>query len=695
MPPAARGAGAGRRRAGRDRLPAAGTALGPPPGRPGHPAATAAYGLLAWPPVGIASRWPRRPGRCGAASPPGTWCRGRRGWSAATRPAGRGEGSDVAGVRPFVLGDRLRRVNWRVTGRTGTLHVTSTYADRDTEVLLVLDSRQDLGRSPDSSLDAGVRAAAAVAEHYLRAGDRVGLVDLGQRYRVVPARAGRGAPGPAAGRAAGRPGRGRAPPGHRRRPASWSGGSARTRWWCCSARWPGTAALRTVAALARAGRSVVVVDTLPPGLRPDLRGEYTELAFRLWRLRRDADVHRLAELGVPVVPLAGRAAAWTWCCGTSAGPRGRRGWSGEVAGAVAHALRRPVAPVRQELAELRRWSAVALVLRLVLLGTGAAALARRAGTAGSAWPAVVALVGRARPAGRGGAAVRLRPGDRARRGRAVPGPPGTAATCRRCRLTLLLAALLAVHHQAAALAAALPVTARVDRRLLARSATHLRAGAGAVRAGRGAGAGCRPARRLGAAGAGRAGRRGGRRRDAGRRRPPAGRGLTAGRRPDLGSALGTLGRMADRPHILIVGGGYVGMYTALRLQRKLRRGEADITVVDPRNYMQYQPFLPETAAGSLEPRHVVVPLRKVLRRCRVLTGTVTGIDHARRVATVAPVEGAEISRCRTTSWSSRPARWSARCRSPGWPSRASASRPWPRPSSCATTCCPGWTTRPR
>ena len=99
--------------------------------------------------------------------------------------------------------------------------------------------------------------------------------------------------------------------------------------------------------------------------------------------------------------------------------------------------------------------------------------------------------------------------------------------------------------------------------------------------------------------------------------------------------------MADRPHILIVGGGYVGMYTALRLQRKLRRNEADVTVVDPRNYMQYQPFLPETAAGSLEPRHVVVPLRKVLRRCRVLTGTVTGIEHARKVARVLPVEGPE------------------------------------------------------
>jgi len=98
--------------------------------------------------------------------------------------------------------------------------------------------------------------------------------------------------------------------------------------------------------------------------------------------------------------------------------------------------------------------------------------------------------------------------------------------------------------------------------------------------------------------------------------------------------------MPERPHILIVGGGYVGMYTALRLQKKLRRNEARITIVDPQNYMTYQPFLPETAAGSLEPRHVVVPLRKVLKQCRVLTGLVTGIDHASRTATVLPLEGA-------------------------------------------------------
>ena len=94
-----------------------------------------------------------------------------------------------------------------------------------------------------------------------------------------------------------------------------------------------------------------------------------------------------------------------------------------------------------------------------------------------------------------------------------------------------------------------------------------------------------------------------------------------------------------RPHILVVGGGYVGMYAALRLQRRLRPDEATITVVDPQSYMTYQPFLPEAGAGNLEPRHVVVPLRRVLRRCRVLGGRITRIDHARRAALFEPHEG--------------------------------------------------------
>ena len=100
-----------------------------------------------------------------------------------------------------------------------------------------------------------------------------------------------------------------------------------------------------------------------------------------------------------------------------------------------------------------------------------------------------------------------------------------------------------------------------------------------------------------------------------------------------------IGKGSSGTRILVVGGGYVGMYTALRLQRGLRRGEASVTVVDPQPHMTYQPFLPEAAAGSIEPRHVVVPLRRVLRRCHVLTGRVMAIQHARRSATVHTISG--------------------------------------------------------
>lgn len=97
--------------------------------------------------------------------------------------------------------------------------------------------------------------------------------------------------------------------------------------------------------------------------------------------------------------------------------------------------------------------------------------------------------------------------------------------------------------------------------------------------------------------------------------------------------------MARNTRIVIVGGGYVGMYTALRLQRKLSADEASVTVIDPHANMTYQPFLPEAAAGSVEPRHVVVPLRKVLRRCHVLTGRVTAISRERREVTVETAAG--------------------------------------------------------
>jgi NADH dehydrogenase len=95
--------------------------------------------------------------------------------------------------------------------------------------------------------------------------------------------------------------------------------------------------------------------------------------------------------------------------------------------------------------------------------------------------------------------------------------------------------------------------------------------------------------------------------------------------------------------ILIVGAGHVGLFAALRLSKKLRSTEAEIMVVDPQPHMTYQPFLPEAAAGNISPRHTVVPLRRELPKCRVLSGQVTEIDHARRTASVRPIVGPPVS----------------------------------------------------
>jgi NADH dehydrogenase len=93
------------------------------------------------------------------------------------------------------------------------------------------------------------------------------------------------------------------------------------------------------------------------------------------------------------------------------------------------------------------------------------------------------------------------------------------------------------------------------------------------------------------------------------------------------------------PKILIVGGGYAGFYTAWKLEKWLRAGEAEVTVVDPLPYMTYQPFLPEVASGSIEPRHAVVSLRRHLKSTHVIAGTVEHISHAAKSVTILPTAG--------------------------------------------------------
>lgn len=94
------------------------------------------------------------------------------------------------------------------------------------------------------------------------------------------------------------------------------------------------------------------------------------------------------------------------------------------------------------------------------------------------------------------------------------------------------------------------------------------------------------------------------------------------------------------PRVLILGGGTVGLYSARRLRKRLGRREAAIVVVDPRPYMTYAPFLPEAAAGSIDPRNVVAPHRRALKGVDVLQGKVTQIHHAERTVEITPEEGA-------------------------------------------------------
>src|SRR3954451_20389908 len=97
------------------------------------------------------------------------------------------------------------------------------------------------------------------------------------------------------------------------------------------------------------------------------------------------------------------------------------------------------------------------------------------------------------------------------------------------------------------------------------------------------------------------------------------------------------------PRVLVVGGGYAGFYTAWHLEKRLRPGEAEVVVIDPRPYMTYQPFLPEVTAGSVEARHAAVSMRRHLRRTTMIAGSVTTVDHAARSVTVRPVDGEDYT----------------------------------------------------
>jgi uncharacterized protein (DUF58 family) len=208
----------------------------------------------------------------------------------------------------FAPGDRLRRIDWRVSLRTRELHVAATLSDRDAEVVLLLDVLHEAGRSGGihgarSVLDTTVRAVAAISQHYLHAGDRVALLEYSHRARRL--------------RAAG---------GRRQyltvlewlldvehRIGGYEPSSAAFGPHTVS---PNalvvvltplldTRAAAMVARFARAGRFVVAVDTLPPDLAVVPDGDWGPAALRLFRLERENTIGQLREHGVPVVAWAG------------------------------------------------------------------------------------------------------------------------------------------------------------------------------------------------------------------------------------------------------------------------------------------------------------------------------------------------------------------------------------------------------
>jgi uncharacterized protein (DUF58 family) len=212
----------------------------------------------------------------------------------------RGEGIEFADLRPFAPGDRLRRINWRASARRGEIWVNEAHPERNADVVLFLDTFAEAREGGRGTLDLAVGAAGSLAERYLRNKDRVGLVGFGgvlnwllpatgavQLYRIVD--------------------------------ALLDTEIVLNYAWkdldIIPARTLPPKALvvaltplidkRSVAALLdlrRRGFDLAIVEIDPAPYVEAGKDELERLAFRLWRLRREALRSEYERVGVPVVP---------------------------------------------------------------------------------------------------------------------------------------------------------------------------------------------------------------------------------------------------------------------------------------------------------------------------------------------------------------------------------------------------------
>jgi uncharacterized protein (DUF58 family) len=211
----------------------------------------------------------------------------------------KGEGIEFADLRRYEHGDSLRRINWRASARRSELWVNEAHPERNTDVIIFLDTFVEAREAGESTLDVAVRAAATLADRYLERKDRVGLVSFGgylnwllpssglvQLYRIVD--------------------------------------SLLDTEIILSYAWKGVdvipprtlppkalvlavsplldeRAVTTLLDLRARGFDLVVIEVSPVGFASSAEGEREELAYRLWQLKREALRARYERVGVPVV----------------------------------------------------------------------------------------------------------------------------------------------------------------------------------------------------------------------------------------------------------------------------------------------------------------------------------------------------------------------------------------------------------
>jgi uncharacterized protein (DUF58 family) len=212
----------------------------------------------------------------------------------------RGDGIEFADIREWTPGDRLRRVNWRASARRGDLWVNEQHPERNTDIVLFLDTFTDVSLGPRGTLDLTVRAAASLAHRYLQRKDRVGVVSFGgflswllpasgtrQLYRIVDSLLEMGIVLSFASKNIDVLPPRTLPP--------------RALVLALTPLLDSRSTAALVALRAR-GFDLIVVEVSPlPFVEPH-RDDLSDLSYRLWSLSRDAQRAQYERAGIPIVP---------------------------------------------------------------------------------------------------------------------------------------------------------------------------------------------------------------------------------------------------------------------------------------------------------------------------------------------------------------------------------------------------------